>query len=85
MTDQVALASDTGSLAVEARASFNPRSAMIVPMAPTARAARVFGATNARAHDAAPLPLWNAHHTGANLALRRNGSFTSTLPSGSRK
>ena len=42
---------------------------MIVPMAPTARAARVFGATNARAHDAAPLPLWNAHLTGANLSV----------------
>jgi hypothetical protein len=41
-----------------------------------------FGATNARAHDAAPLPLWNAgqakHHAGASLSLRRNGSFTSS-------
>jgi hypothetical protein len=40
-----------------------------------------FGATNARAHDAAPLPLWNAgqakHHAGASLSLRRNDRLTS--------
>jgi hypothetical protein len=39
------------------------------------------GAANARAHDAAPLPLWNAgqatHHAGASRWLRRNGRFTS--------
>ena len=52
--------------------------AMPAPPVPAA----FFRATNARADNAAPLPLWNAgqakHRAGASLSLRRKGSFTST-------